>query len=228
MPPFGIPLENYSTEIIYSFVIILCSLLIFFGTQKLYELTSHKGIRYLRESFLFFAIAFFFGSFIKIFFTLANSSPLHGYSQIIFQSLSLFIFIYFSSIAIFYLVYSMMWKMQKPREKNNSRKIWLFHMIALIISVISILLNSAKIYILINSLILIFILISIYYLHKDSKKRKSNLYTTYILLFIFWILNVIDILIPRFLETFQILIYMASIAIFMTILYKVLKKSGAN
>lgn len=226
MPPFGIPIENYSTEIIYSFVIILCSLLIFFGTKKLYELSSHKGIQYLRESFLFFAIAFFFGSFIKIFFTLANSPPLKGMFKILFQSLSLFIFIYFSSIAVFYLIYSMMWK----RWNGHSKKIWLFHAIALIIAILSILLNSVKVYLLINFIIFIFILISLYFVHHDSKnkKKKSNLYAIYIMLFIFWILNVIDILIPKFLQTFQLIIYLASITIFMTILYKVLKKSGSN
>ncbi len=227
MPPFGIPLENYSTEIIYSFVIILCSLLIFFGTKKLYELTLHKGIRYLRKSFLFFAIAFFFGSFIKIFFTLASSPPLKGISYALFQSLSLFIFIYFSSIAIFYLIYSMMWK----RWNGHSKKIWLFHIIALIISVISILLNSSRIYLLINLLILAFILVSLYFVHHDSKKqkkKKSNLYAIYIMLFVFWMLNVIDILIPKFFQTFQLIIYLASIGIFMAVLYKVLKKSGSN
>ena len=227
MPPFGIPIENYSTEIIYSFVIILCSLLIFVGTKKLYELSSHKGIQYLRESFLFFAIAFFFGSFIKIFFTLSNSSMLRGMSQIIFQSLSLFIFIYFSSIAVFYLIYSMMWK----RWNGHSKKIWLFHVLGFLISTISILLNSARIYFLINFLILIFILLSLYFVRHDSKKqkkKKTDIYAVYILLFVFWMLNVIDVLIPKFFEEIQLIIYLASIGIFMAVLYKVLKKSGAN
>jgi len=40
-----------SGEIIYSFVIIVCSLMIYFGTKELYKLTSHKGIKYFRLSF---------------------------------------------------------------------------------------------------------------------------------------------------------------------------------
>lgn len=227
MPPFGIPIENYATEIIYSFVIILCSLLIFFGTKKLYELTSHKGIQYLRESFLFFAIAFFFGSFIKIVFSLSNSLMLIGVSRVVFQFLSMFIFIYFSSIAVFYLVYSMMWK----RWSGHSKKIWLFHAIALIVSLISILLNSSKIYLLINLIILVFILTALYFVHRDSrkqKKKKTDIFAIYILLFVFWMLNVIDILIPKFFQELQILIYLASIGIFMAVLYKVLKKAGSN
>ena len=54
------------SEIIYSFVIIVCSLMIYFATKELYELSKHKGIKYFRLSFLFFAIAYFFRSFIKI------------------------------------------------------------------------------------------------------------------------------------------------------------------
>ena len=52
-------------ELIYSFVIILCSLLIYFETKELYELSSHKGIKYFRRSFLFFGIAYFVRYFIK-------------------------------------------------------------------------------------------------------------------------------------------------------------------
>ena len=48
---------NIGTEIVYSFVIIVCSLMIYFGTKELYKLTSHKGIKYFRQSFLFFAFA---------------------------------------------------------------------------------------------------------------------------------------------------------------------------
>ena len=32
---------SIGTELIYSFVIILCSLMVYFGTKELYDLTSH-------------------------------------------------------------------------------------------------------------------------------------------------------------------------------------------
>jgi hypothetical protein len=219
MRSFGIPLENFQTEIIYSFVIIFCSLMIYFGTRELYELSSYKGIKYLRKSFLFFAIAFFFRSFIKIFFILTKNHT----KIMISQSLGLFIFIYFSSMAIFYLIYSMMWK--KWNEK--SKRIYILHTLALIISTISILFNSAKIYLIINIIIFLLILLTLYYVYNKSKK-KHQIYVIYVLLSIFWILNVMDILIPKFLQTFQLIIYLASISIFITILYKVTKKAGSN
>src|SRR3989339_748726 len=51
---------GFMLEILYSFVIIVCSLMIYFGTKELYELSSHKGIKYFRLSFLFFAIFYYF------------------------------------------------------------------------------------------------------------------------------------------------------------------------
>ena len=225
---FRIMLDNgLQTEIIYSFVIILCSLMIYFGTKELYELSNHKGIKYLREAFLFFAIAFFFRSFIKVFFILANHPLIIGISSLFFQAVTLFIFIYFSSIAIFYLISSMMWK----KWKTHNGKIYIFHALALIISIISLFFNSARIYLVINILILMFIIAMTIIAYSDSKKqnkKRLDLYAIYMLLFTFWSLNVLDVLIPKVLQTFQLIIYLASSGIFLWILYKVLKKSGSN
>ena len=54
------------TELIYSFVIIICSLMVYFGTKELYELSSYKGIKYFRQAFLFFAISANFSSSISL------------------------------------------------------------------------------------------------------------------------------------------------------------------
>jgi len=219
--------NTLQTEIIYSFVIIVCSLMIYFGTKELYELSSYKGIKYLRKSFLFFAVAYFFRSFIKIFFIIMSPPRIMNYSPVLFQFISLFIFIYFSSMAVFYLVYSMMWK----KWKNHSNRIYIFHILALAASSVSIFFNSAKIYLMINVIIFVFITIMIYSAYHNSEKhskKKLNLYAIYILLFIFWILNVLEILIPELLRTFQLIVYLASLGIFLSILYKVLKKSGSN
>ena len=69
--PFMRPLMSlgFGSELIYSFVIILCSLMVYFGTKELYELSSYKGIKYFREAFLFFAIAYAFRSVIKFIFS---------------------------------------------------------------------------------------------------------------------------------------------------------------
>jgi hypothetical protein len=202
-------------ELFYSFIIISSSLMIYFGTKEIYELTNHKGIKYFRQTFLFFAIAYFFRSFIKLLFIQFQISKILTLN--VLGPITLLLFIYFSSIAIFYLLYSVMWK------KWNSKKLLLLHFLAILLAIITLLGNSIS-YLGINLLLLLFLIFTIY---KSKKKSKHKiLYLNYILLSIFWVLNILDILIPNFLKTFQLIIYFASTIVFLTILYKVLKNSG--
>jgi len=209
------------TEIIYSFVIIVCGLMIYFGTKELYKLSSHKGIKYFRQSFLFFALAYFFRSFIKIILFYFDAGEIRTLLPV-FGDITLFVFMYFSSMAIFYLIYSVMWK-----KWESKSAIYLFHLVAFVISMIIILFRSPFIYFLINLLLFVFIAFVFYKSYKQSKKKKShNLYFIYFLLFVFWIFNIIDILIPNYLRTFQLFIYLISLGIFLSILYKVIRKTG--
>jgi len=209
------------TEIIYSFVIIVCSLMIYFGTKELYNLTKHKGIKYFRLSFLFFALAYFFRSFIKIILFYFDIREIRLLLPV-FGSVTLFIFMYFSAIAIFYLLYSVMWKKWKSKLA-----IYLFHLSALIISTTVLLFRTSLVYFTINLLLLIFIIFTVYTAYHQSKKKKShNLYIIYLMLFIFWIFNIVDILVPSLLQTFQLFIYLFSLGIFLLIFYKVIRKTG--
>jgi len=212
------------TEIFYSFIIIICSLMIYFGTRELYQLTKHKGIKYFRLSFLFFALAYFFRSFIKIVLLYFDKQEIRTILPT-FGNITLFIFVYFSVMAIFYLLYSVM---HKKWEKQYT--IYLFHFIAIIISIIMTLSGfPLYLYLLLNLALLIFIGFIVYTSYHQSKKKKSlNLYIIYLLLSIFWILNILDIIIPNFFQTFQLFIYLASSGIFLAMLYKVIKKVGSN
>ena len=209
------------TEIIYAFIIIACSLMIYFGTRELYKLTSYKGIKYFRLSFLFFAFAYFFRSFIKIILFYFDKSEIMGFLPI-FASTTLFVFMYFSSMAIFYLLYSVMWKKWKSKST-----IYILHGAALATAIAVSLCHDSTAYLLINIILFAFITFTVYLSYHQSKNKKSyNLYIIYLLLFIFWILNIIDILVPSFLQAFQLLIYLASSGIFLLIFYKVIKKTG--
>jgi hypothetical protein len=219
---------GFGAELMYSFVIIICSLMIYFGTKELYELSSYKGIKYFRQAFLFFAVAYFFRSFIKFVITYFNIGKILDLPQsilnLIIGPMTLFIFMYLSSMAIFYLLYSVMWK-----KWENTKKIYFFHALAVGIALISILFPTTKVYLMLNIFLLGFISFLVYSARKNSKLKKShNLYVIYMLLSVFWILNIIDILIPTFLRTFQLLVYITSLGVFLTILYKVLKKTGSD
>ena len=210
-----------SGEILYSFVIIVCSLMIYIGTKELYELTSHRGIKYFRLSFLFFALAYFFRSFIKIILFYFEAIDIRIFMPI-FGDITLFAFIYFSSIAIFYLLYSVMWK-----KWTSKLKVYLFHLASFLIATMIILFKNPITYLSINILLFFFISYVVFKSYSQpNKKKKNNLYIIYLMLFIFWILNIIDILIPNFLQTFQLFIYLVSLGIFLLILYKVIKKTS--
>jgi hypothetical protein len=223
--------QGFGLEIIYAFVIIACSIMIYLATREIYSLTKHKGIKYFRNAFLFFAIAYFFRSFIKFVLISLKLSSIHNIAPMLLGTASLLIFMYFSIMAIFYLLYSVIWeKLEKPHSK-----IYLFHILALLLAITTLLSKNPIFYLIINILLLILILIAIYFAKiastnqiKTSKKKHYSLYIIYVLLFIFWILNILDILIPNFLRTIQLLIYLASITIFFIITYKVLRKTGSS
>jgi len=211
-------IQGIGMEMIYSFVIIVCSLMIYFSTKELYELSSYKGIKYFRQSFLFFALAYFFRSFI-IFVLIFFEIPIRDLQEL--GIFILFIFMYSSTMAIFYLLYSILWK----KWNNHKNKILLLHFIAIVISLISISIGAIEILLTLQIGLFLFVTLVNYFSYKKSKK-KNRLYAIYILLFAFWILNIIDILISIFPGELQLFVYFSSIGIFLMILYKVLKKTN--
>jgi hypothetical protein len=229
----GPPIRDFlaggiGVELVYSFIIIVCSLMIYFSTKEIDKLTSYKGIKYFRLSFLFFALAYFFRYFIKFFLFSFNLNGIREFSPMFIGAISLFIFLYFSLMAILFLLYSFMWK-----KWNHSRlTITIFNILALILAFISTFIQGIWSYLITNLILLIIVLAILLIAYKDSKKnlknksKSKNPFIIYLLLSIFWILNVIDILMPKFLSIYQLIIYLISVLIFMTILYKVLKKTG--
>jgi hypothetical protein len=214
---------EFGSELIYSFVIIVLSLMIYFGTKELYELSNHKGIKYFRLSFLFFAIAYFFRSFVKFLFVLLDTPEIIRLSQQGLGAFSLFLLMYASSMAVFYLLLSVNWK-----KWNGKSKEWVFHVIAIILAVISLLVKQGIIILGIYLILFTFVLVATIISYKQAKEKRkgSHLHGIYVLLFVFWVLNMMDILTPNFFQTFHLLIYFASIGVFLAILHKVLRKLG--
>jgi hypothetical protein len=216
-------IANLGTEILYSFVIILCSLMIYIGTKELYNLSKHRGIKYFRLTFLFFALAYFSRSLIKFMILYTNTSGVLAIPRILVHPLvskiSLFLFIYLSTQAIFFLIYSI-----KCNEKNRFPfKLSITHIFSILFAGIIISTNNGAYYFYLNIFLFILILFS---LLKTNKKSKNKIYGIYILLIFFWILNTVDLLLPSFFKTTQIGIYLASSGIFIFMLYKVLRTLG--
>ena len=225
--PVQLLLQGVGIELIYSFVIIVCSLMIYYATKEMYELSSYKGIKYFRQAFLLFAVAYFFKSFIKILLVYFGASRIIDINPRFMGPLTLFIFMFFGSLAVFYLVYSLMWKKWNGK---SSIILGIFYVLSIAISFIIITTRQIEVFIGVSLFIFAIAIFGLYITHKQSKgkKRKSNIEIIYTLLFVFWILNMIEVLVPSFLQLYQILLYLASLGVFLTILYKVLKKSGSD
>jgi len=188
-------------------VVILC-LFIYLKTREILSLTYHKGIKYFRITFLYLAIAYTF----RILLHLVMLS-----TELRFRSLMPFSVIlvgYFSTMAFFYLFYSTFWKKVKPIFLTISN-------IAVIsFSIIAGLIRSHHILLIIQLILIIFAILSI------AKKKFSKMRTFYLLLLVFWVLN-LSFLGPRRLIPYELNIFFHTISVIVLIyiLYKVSKRT---
>ncbi|MBU2612766.1 MAG: hypothetical protein KKB62_03540 [Nanoarchaeota archaeon] len=218
--------NTFGMELVYSFVIIFCSLIVYFSTKKMYDISKHPGIRYFRISFLFFALAYFFKSFISFLLVFSGFRGLIEFLSVFPGVTTVFLFMYTSTMAIFYLLYSIVWK----KTAGEKFLIPLVHALVLVISFGSLLIRSAWVIILLQILLFSFIAIYNYasYRKLSQKKKTGSIHVIYLFLFLFWMLNLSDILIANFSPFFEFLISLVSIGIFLIILYKVTKNVGLN
>lgn len=218
--------NTFGMELTYSFVIIFCSMVIYLSTKEMYKISGHPGIKYFREAFIFFAFAYFFKSFISFLFIFLDIHEMFEFISVFSGVITLFLFMYASTMAIFYLLYSVVWK----KFKGQKYIVPLLHVLVILISAGSILYKSA--WLLVALQVAIFVFITVYnyltYQKLDIKKRAGSIHVIYFFLFIFWMLNLSDILISGFGPIFEFIVSLASIGIFLTILYKVTRNVGSN
>ena len=109
----------------YTFVIAGICAIIVVKTDRLFSLSLHQGIRYLRNAFLFYGIGFIIRSLLEIKFL-----P-HNLLNILFE--------FFLIMAGFFLLYSLLWKRFKTSTKSSSLLnpwIIIFYLMALVIALI--------------------------------------------------------------------------------------------
>jgi hypothetical protein len=204
-------------EFIYLAIIVFLCLLVYFKTKEIYDLTSHRGIRYFRNAFLLFGIAYLF-RFIGVLTHIYKIS--FGLAPGTHFILGFVISAYASSIAILYLAHSVMWKRIKFSKFNDK---YLHHFIALGILIVSFIANSLLIILATQVLLFIFILVmGLINYKKNKKKHTLNLYAIYFALFLFWILNFFTSAF-RFFFRIELFLYVISIALFILIAKKVIK-----
>jgi len=212
---------EFLIELIYSIIVMFSCLVIYFKTREIYNLSSYKSIKYFRMTFLFFAISYFLRFFSRvIMLVLALSGPVFFPREL--PSLTTLLLVYTGLMTTFYLFYSIsMKRLGKILPETTDY----LHVLAIFISSTVIFLNLAIIYVGISVLLLSIMLFLGYsdYVNSKRKKSLSPFSIVYFLLILFLMLNIFDVLIPGFFMGIRTMIYIASLFLFLLILYKVLK-----
>jgi hypothetical protein len=214
-PPFPDP-NFVIMELIFSTIVIVLAMLIYFKTKEMYSLTKYKGIRYFRNSFLFFALAFFFRFFFHLFMMsrIGDAGISHG----IMGPLSLTITSYLSTMAIFYLVLSTLWKYMK-----SNALLYIAHAAAALIVLMVGYFRTPEILGLAQLVLLVFAAVLSFLSYRKTKKH-SQLFVIYILMFIIWVFNIFVLGPFRFLPfELRMLSLIITLVLFGIIYFKVKK-----
>jgi hypothetical protein len=200
---------RFGFEFVYSLVITILFLFIFYKTKYLFKLTKYDGIRYFRDSFLFFGLAYFSRFIYFIIRLLVINTSYHIPGKVI-SLISLIFITYLTTLAIGYLIYSSIWK------KVKYIHFIIFINLLSLISIFIFYLNYSIIYFLIIQLFLMIILL--------FTNTNKNIKFVYPLISLFWIFNLIIFYSRRFLSfEIKIVFQFLSLILLSYFIYRILK-----
>jgi len=201
-------------KIIYALTIILICTLIVLKTNKVFRLSLHMGIRYFRNAFFFYGIAFFIRYILKFIindFYIINT-----------------LFEFFLIMAGFFLLYSLIWKKIEPAKAFFSsllnNRVSIFYLMALVLIILDFLWTTS--YFMFFSQVIIFIFAAaisfINYRRKSHRKFPKFYFISMILILVAWILNALIILFFPGNTALLIDVYLLNAVFFLIFLYGVL------
>ena len=216
--------QNKETlKILFGFIITLICIFIVIRTNRLFKISKHKGIRYFRNAFFFYGIAFFIKYVVESITFILKSSSL---SLLLISSL----FEFFLIMAGFFLLYSLLWKKLESRNEKYASsllnpKISVFYLMTIIIVVLD-LINLSHFYLFLSQ-ITVFALASLIsfvnYFNNPDKKFLKFYFAAMVLSFITWILNAFSAFYFGWDQGIMINIYVINTIIFLLFLYGVVK-----
>jgi hypothetical protein len=177
--------NKWVLEIFYALLISSICLIIFSKADKFFRLSSHQGIRYFRNAFFFYGIAFVVRYIFGVFSDLSFE-----YAEVLRVS-----FEYFLIMAGFFLLYSLVWKKFEYSEKDSSMfngRIMIFHAIALVVAILDNLWQNY--YFMFLSQIIVFFSASLISFSNYLKNGKAHKFLKYYFIAMLlglaaWILN---------------------------------------
>jgi len=206
MPPFHPSL--FGIELLFTGILLVLCLVIYFKTRESYKLTKHQGINLFRKAFLFFGLSYL----IRLFFMFSKFTLDFHFFRSGLKILFILPLGYLSTMAILYLIYSIIWK------KFNIKYLLIFsHILAIILSIAAFLTRTHILLLYLQSIFLIATIIILF-----LKRKKSLVKTLYLLIFFFWLINLWAIAPGRVLFVeFKIIFHLISVGLFVGIYYKV-------
>ena len=207
----------FGTELVFTIIAFIFCFAIYYKTRESYELTKHPGIRYFRDAFLFFGLSYV----MRFLFSLVLFSGM-AFDFFIPREMFAPLFIlplgYLSTIAIFYLIFSLVWK-----RVNNTKILVLGHLIAILVPLLAFLTRSHMLLLYMQTVLLIIAVLLLLFIRKE-KAGLSKTKILYLLVFGLWLINlfVIDSRRP-FPPEIEILFRAVSLIVFILIYYKVYK-----
>lgn len=198
----------------YSMVIAAICVIIVFKTDKLFRLSSHQGIRYFRNAFVFYGVAF------VIRYLLATPAYF-SFMRLIFE--------FFMVMGGFLLFYSLLWKRFESSKQVSSlfnSKILIFYILALVIVGLDYLWGVYT-FMFISQIAIFAVASSISYENYQKKGGKRRFLKLYFLVMVFnlivWILNFIFASFLDWRLRWVANIYILNVLIFIIFLYGVIK-----
>lgn len=211
---------------LYAALLIVICISIVIKANRLFQISSHQGIRYFRNAFLFFGLAFAFRYFFQF--------PITGELSV-YNFLGEVFFEFFIVMAGFFLLYSLMWRKLELQEGYRSslfnQRILIFYSISLIIVILDVLWGGFNFMFL--SQIVLFLFLSGISFHNYNKDGRRNQFPKFYFLamvlgFMAWALNAIVVLYFDWNKFLIVGSYIFNMAFFLLFLYGVVKATKSN
>lgn len=210
-------------KIFYAITVAIICMFIVSKTNKLFKISEHQGIRYLRNAFLFYGIAFIIRYFLGV---LSFPGDINNFYPLLIR----IFFEFFIIMAGFFLLYSLLWKkIEFSAENFNSlfnRRIAVFYGMAFVIAIFDLIWQTG--YFMFFSQIALFLYASVVTFinfKRNPKKHKflKFYFTAMFLSFCAWTLNAVSALFFEWNSGIMINIYAINITFFLLFLYGVVK-----
>jgi hypothetical protein len=210
-------------KFVYSLIVVFICVIIVLKTDRLFKLSLHQGIRYFRNAFFFYGIAFLFRYVL-------GSRLISGY--FIFGEYYFIItilFEFFLVMAGFSLLYSLIWKKFEKSGRGAlsslfNFKMLVFYIMSLLIGILDFLWGTYLFMFLSQIIIFAYASILSYNNYQDRGNKHKFLkfyFIAMLLSFMAWVLNAILAIYLSWNKGILLSVYLINIIIFVLFLYGV-------